>query len=308
VDNDEVKEDDEDDEMQLQISAKTDNTNNTTVNSSSTITPLLPLTAKVTKECDGSISTSNETDTTNSRVGSTVHMGNSTTTKLLSENITSEKNVLRFETDKPINFLTDIETDAVFCIVTEHIYPTCQFIAQVDHMDSATCFIFHKIGYRRPDQGKERSKWWACTTKLVIDSITLLWNRTLDRYRSVAKGKVYVVVLLIYITIESNMKIDIVLLQEGSPLPESDDISTDITNFLNTATMTPRLFWFTMKVMKAITNSLWEPWKKKIDDYYTKVNAHDEAMGLWALHYVRSEKMIKMEVSKEELDDNIEMK
>jgi len=35
-----------------------------------------------------------------------------------------------------------------------------------------------------------------------------------------------------------------------------------------------------------------------------KVNAHDEAMGLWALHYIRSEKMIKMEGSKEELDDN----
>ena len=161
-------------------------------------------------------------------------------------------------------------------------------------MDSATCFIFHKIGYGRPDQGKERSKWWACTTKLVIDSITLLRNRTLDRYRSVAKGKVNVVVLFVYIPIESNMKIDVVLIQEGSPLPESDDIMIDITNFLNTATMTPRLFWFKTKVMKAITNSSWEPWKKKIDDYYTKVNANDKAMGLWALHYVRSEKMIKI--------------
>jgi len=29
-------------------------------------------------------------------------------------------------------------------------------------------------------------------------------------------------------------------------------------------------------------------------------------MGLWALHCVRSEKMIKMEVHKEELEDNIE--
>jgi len=93
------------------------------------------------------------------------------------------------------------------------------------------------------------------------------------------------------------MTIYIVVLQEGSPLPESEDIITDISSFLNTATITPRLFWFTTKVMKAITNSLWEPWKKKIDDYYTKVNAHDEAMGLWALHYIRSEKMIKMEVS-----------
>ena len=80
----------------------------------------------------------------------------------------------------------------------------------------------------------------------------------------------------------------------------------DISSFLNTASITPRLFWFTTKVMKAITNSLWEPWKKKIDDYYTKLNAHDEAMGLWALHYVRSKKMIKMEVSKQEMDDNID--
>jgi len=102
------------------------------------------------------------------------------------------------------------------------------------------------------------------------------------------------------------MKIDVVLIQEGSPLPESDDIMIDITNFLNTASMTPRLFWFKTKVMKAITNSSWEPWKKKIDDYYTKVNAHDKAMGLWALHYVRSEKMIKMETSKQETDDNVD--
>ncbi len=36
-----------------------------------------------------------------------------------------------------------------------------------------------------------------------------------------------------------------VLLQEGSPLPESEDIITDISSFLNTATITPRLFWFT---------------------------------------------------------------
>jgi len=102
------------------------------------------------------------------------------------------------------------------------------------------------------------------------------------------------------------MKIDVVLIQEGSPWPESDDIMIDITNFLNTASMTPRLFWFKTKVMKAITNSSWEPWKKKIDDYYTKVNAHDEAMGLWALHYVRSEKMIKMETTKQEMDDNVD--
>jgi len=123
--NDKVKEDDEDDEMQLKNSAKIDNTNNITINSSSTITPSLPSTAKITKECDGSISTSNETDNTNSRIGSTVQVENSITTKLVSESNSLQKKVLRFETDKPINFLTDIETDAVFRIVTEHIYPTC---------------------------------------------------------------------------------------------------------------------------------------------------------------------------------------
>jgi len=52
----EVEENVQDDEMQLQFYAKNDKTS--TVNSSSTITPLVPSTAKVTKECDGSISTS----------------------------------------------------------------------------------------------------------------------------------------------------------------------------------------------------------------------------------------------------------
>jgi len=60
------------------------------------------------------------------------------------------------------------------------------------------------------------------------------------------------------------MTIHIVVLQEGSCLPESEDIIMDISSFLNTATITPRLFWFTMKVMKAIINSLWDPWKKKL--------------------------------------------
>jgi len=57
------------------------------------------------KECDGSISTnltSNETKSSNSRVGSTVHVGTATMTKLLSENVSSEKKVLKFETDKPL--------------------------------------------------------------------------------------------------------------------------------------------------------------------------------------------------------------
>jgi len=37
--------------------------------------------------------------------------------------------------------------DIVIRAVTEHIYPTCCFVAHADHMDSAMCFIFGKIGY-----------------------------------------------------------------------------------------------------------------------------------------------------------------
>jgi len=89
---DEVQDNDEDDEMQLKKSATVNDTNNITINSSSTITTSLPSTAKVTKECDGLISTSNETNNTNSRIGSTVQVENSIATKLLSESIHCRKN------------------------------------------------------------------------------------------------------------------------------------------------------------------------------------------------------------------------
>jgi len=57
-DKDKVEEDVQDDEMQLQFSVKNDKTNYSTVNSSSTITPSEPPSAKGREECDGSISTS----------------------------------------------------------------------------------------------------------------------------------------------------------------------------------------------------------------------------------------------------------
>ena len=73
---------------------------------------------------------------------------------------------------------------------------------------------------------------------------------------------------------------------------------------MSSAKITARLLWFMMKLMKTITNSLWDPWRKKFDDYYTKVNCHDEAMGLWALYYVQSEKMIKKEKECNKEEDN----
>jgi len=173
--------------------AKNDKTTTSSHKTNTINTPSVPSTARITKECDGSISmglTSNEMKTSNSRVGSTVPVENVSETKLLSENVSTEKRFLKYETDKPINYLSDIEADVVIHAVMDHIYPTCRFVAQVDHLDSATCFIFTKIGYRRSDQGKERTKWWACTMKLVMDTIMLLQNHTLDRYQLLAKGRV----------------------------------------------------------------------------------------------------------------------
>ena len=53
-DKDDKEEEVQDDEMQLQFSTKSQKTTMSTVNTSSTSTPL---TAKIMKECDGSIST-----------------------------------------------------------------------------------------------------------------------------------------------------------------------------------------------------------------------------------------------------------
>jgi len=99
----------------------------------------------------------------------------------------SSKTVI-FEKDIPLQTLGNIETDVVIKAITDFIYPTCRFVAQPEHLESAICYILKKIGYGRPDQDKERTKRWACTTRLVMDTITNLRNRTLDRYRSLAKG------------------------------------------------------------------------------------------------------------------------
>jgi len=92
--------------------------------------------------------------------------------------------------------------------------------------------------------------------------------------------------------------------EKGSVLPLLQDIIEDISTFMSSTKITPRLLWFMTKLMKTITNSLWDLVEEKIDDYYTKVNCHNKAMGLWALFYVRSEKMIKKEKECNEENDN----
>jgi len=85
--------------MQLQFSAHSATTNTTTVNINTKDNATVPSMARIMKECDGSISTgltSNEMETSNSRVGSTVQVGIAGETKLHSENVTTEENFLKF--------------------------------------------------------------------------------------------------------------------------------------------------------------------------------------------------------------------
>jgi len=137
------------------------------------------------------LTTTNKTDTTSSQVACSVNVEVDGKPKAIANR------TLKFEIDKPIDVLTDMETDAVIRAVTEYIYPTCPFVAQADHMDLATCFIFGKIGYARPEQGHERTKRWACTTQLIMDTINSLCNKTMDRYRSLGKGTVLLFVIKI---------------------------------------------------------------------------------------------------------------
>jgi len=150
---------------------------NTTINIRKDNHSSIPSVATIRKECDGSISmelTTNETDTFSSHVVCTANI------QVDGEPKAHGNKNLKFETDKPIDKLTEIETDAVIRAVMEYIYPTCWFVAHADHMDSVICFIFGKIGYARPEQGCERTKCWACTRQLIRDTINTLCNRTMD--------------------------------------------------------------------------------------------------------------------------------
>jgi len=123
----------------------------------------IPTVATIWKECDGSISTeltTNKTDTSSSHVVCTVNIQVDGKPKAV-----GNKN-LKFKIDKAMDDFTEIETDAVIRVVTDFIYPTCWFVAHADHMDSATCFIFGRIGYARPEHGKE----WMLGMYKTIDN------------------------------------------------------------------------------------------------------------------------------------------
>ncbi len=94
-----------------------------------------------------------------------------------------------YEEDCPLNYLTPTEKTLLQTKVTTDIYPVCQFIAQACHIQSHTCHILKQLGYSGDGNGKEHSKRWVVTQKLIMMQITKLHNQMLDSYRLLARGK-----------------------------------------------------------------------------------------------------------------------
>jgi len=99
-----------------------------------------------------------------------------------------EHTCCEYEEDHPLDCLTPTEKTLLRTKVTTDIYPICWFVAQAHHIDSHTCYILKHLGYGGDGKGRERSKHWAVTQKLIMAQITKLRNRMLDRYRLLARG------------------------------------------------------------------------------------------------------------------------
>jgi len=95
-----------------------------------------------------------------------------------------------YEEDCPLDYLvTLMEKTILQTNVTTDIYPICVFVAQACHIDSHTCHILKQLGYSSDANGKECSKHWAMTQKLIMAHITKLCNQMLYCYQSLATGK-----------------------------------------------------------------------------------------------------------------------
>jgi len=68
-------------------------------------------------------------------------------------------------------------------------------------------------------------------------------------------------------------------------IPDVETITSDEEKFLMTGALTPQLYWFKTKMMRAINNNLWDPFRKSPTGYYVKCGIADKAMGLWILHF-----------------------
>jgi len=126
-----------------------------------------------------------DTLTTDRCIGKTVTVTEPVKNKLSHTECTS----CVYEEDHPLDYLTPTEKTLLQTKVTTDIYPVCWFIAQACHIQSHTCHILKQLGYGGDGNGKERSKRWAVTQKLIMTQITKLRNQMLDRYRLLVRGK-----------------------------------------------------------------------------------------------------------------------
>jgi len=119
-------------------------------------------------------------------IGKTVDVMKHAKNKLMHTNVQTPPCV--YEDDQPLEELKAMEMTILKTKVTLDIYPTCRFVAHSSHIHSHTCHILKQMGYSGDANAKERSKHWTVTQKMIMSRITFLRNKTLDRYRTLAKG------------------------------------------------------------------------------------------------------------------------
>jgi len=80
--------------------------------------------------------------------------------------------------------------DKLVTSVTLKIYPTCCFVPQMHHIDSAMWYVLDQLGFFTATQGQEQTKCCAAVQKAIFNTITDLQNCTLEHYRDMALGKI----------------------------------------------------------------------------------------------------------------------
>jgi len=150
-------------------------------------TKLKPYKGSIPKFCKTSISTSSTSDGllsdgvslfNDKRVVNKLNL-----TRVPSKVTTTTNKNVPYKNQKPLDTLSLTETTIAIQKIMKDIFPTCCFIAQPSHADSIVWYILHKLGYVGADHDKECCRRWHATRKIVIETITKLCNRTLDRYQ-----------------------------------------------------------------------------------------------------------------------------
>jgi len=139
--------------------------------------------------------------------------------------------------------------------VMTDIYPICQFVAQAHHIDSHTCYILKHLGYSGDGKGREHSKRWAVTQKLIMAQITKLRNQMLDCYWLLARGtcqQSHTCFVFFWHFSSNCFCFCPVTINEYGSLPSTECILLDETIFMLTGTMSTPLMWFKSKLMRRL--------------------------------------------------------